>query len=94
MRTKLKKFALAFSGWSFVLLGIIGLFVPILQGILFLLIGLLILSIQYAWARQVLGKVRKRFPTAAQRFEQASSGATTWLRRVFPRRRRSGLDNP
>ena len=94
MRTKLKKFALAFSGWSFVLLGIIGLFVPILQGILFLLIGLLILSTQYGWARQVLGKVRQRFPAAAQQFEGASRRARIWLRRVFPHRRRSGLDNP
>ena len=31
-------------GWGFILLGIVGLFLPVLQGILFLLIGLLILS--------------------------------------------------
>ena len=94
MRTKLKKFVLLFLGWSFVLVGIVGLFLPILPGISFVLIGLLILSPEYAWVRQVLRKVRKRLPAAAQRFERASSRATTWLRHVFRRDRDSVLNNP
>ena len=32
------------AGWFFVVLGILGIFLPILQGILFLAIGLILLS--------------------------------------------------
>lgn len=49
-------------GWAFVVLGIIGLFLPVLQGILFLLIGLVILSKEYQWARNVISYLRRRFP--------------------------------
>ena len=38
------------------------LFLPILQGVLFLLVGLIILSSQYAWAHLLLSKIRERFP--------------------------------
>jgi len=49
-------------GWAFVVLGIIGLFLPFLQGILFLLIGLVILSKEYQWARNLISYLRRRFP--------------------------------
>jgi len=44
MTAKVKRFLLILTGWAFVALGIVGLFLPVLQGILFLLIGLVILS--------------------------------------------------
>ena len=34
-------------GWTFIVLGILGLFLPILQGILFLLIGFILLSARW-----------------------------------------------
>lgn len=83
MLTKLKKIALLLLGWAFVVLGIAGLFLPVLQGALLLLIGLLILSSEYAWADQILRKIRTRFPFAAHQLETASRSATMWLRRVF-----------
>jgi len=57
-----KRIAIIIVGWVFIALGIAGLFLPILQGILFLLIGLVILSTEYHWARRLLGYVRHRFP--------------------------------
>ena len=41
MKTHAKRILLLMVGWSFILLGIAGLFLPILQGVLFLLIGLI-----------------------------------------------------
>lgn len=71
MQTKAKKIALLFLGWAFILLGVIGLFLPILQGVLFLLIGLLILSSEYVWAHRLLLKIRNRFPAVARRWDEA-----------------------
>jgi uncharacterized membrane protein YbaN (DUF454 family) len=41
---KLKNSVMLIIGWFFVGLGILGLFLPFLQGILFIMIGLAILS--------------------------------------------------
>ncbi len=57
-----KRIALIILGWIFIALGIVGLFLPVLQGILFLLVGLVLLSAEYHWARKLLEKVRTRFP--------------------------------
>jgi uncharacterized membrane protein YbaN (DUF454 family) len=59
---RFKRVALILTGWLFIALGIVGLFLPVLQGILFLLIGLVILSTEYHWARRLLGRLRVRFP--------------------------------
>ena len=40
MNQKRKRWLILLTGWGFILLGIAGLFLPILQGILFLVIGL------------------------------------------------------
>jgi uncharacterized protein len=59
---RLKRITLIITGWLFIVLGIVGLFLPILQGILFLLVGLVILSAEYHWARRLLERLRNRFP--------------------------------
>lgn len=60
---------LAVAGWACVLLGIIGLFLPILQGILFLVLGLLILSVEYRWARRLLDWLGDRYPAVRRLIE-------------------------
>jgi uncharacterized membrane protein YbaN (DUF454 family) len=57
-------------GWGFILLGIAGIFLPILQGILFILVGLLIISRHSPWAAKILGKLKARFPKLAKRLER------------------------
>ncbi|HEY6171673.1 MAG TPA: PGPGW domain-containing protein [Candidatus Kapabacteria bacterium] len=37
-------------GWTFILLGVAGFILPILQGLLFFIVGLLFLSKEYHWA--------------------------------------------
>ena len=59
---RFKRIALIVTGWIFILLGIVGLFLPVLQGILFLLVGLVILSAEYHWARKLLERLHNRFP--------------------------------
>ncbi|HLK34110.1 MAG TPA: PGPGW domain-containing protein [Terriglobales bacterium] len=79
----MKRIAVLLLGWAFILLGIAGLFLPILQGILFLLIGLVILSTEYVWAHKLLQRLRSRFPGVARRADEASVRAASWMRKVF-----------
>ena len=62
-------------GWGFILLGIVGLFLPILQGILFLLVGLAILSIESPFARGILVTLRRRFPNLSRKLDAAERRA-------------------
>jgi uncharacterized membrane protein YbaN (DUF454 family) len=63
------------AGWSFIFLGIAGLILPILQGFLFLLVGLIFLAREYPWAARILNRFRKwtnkHFPKAGKAFQQA-----------------------
>lgn len=82
MQAKLKRAALLCVGWGFILLGIAGLFLPVLQGILFLVIGLFILSYEYVWAHKLLQKLRLRFPAIAKQFDAAAIRASQWVGRL------------
>ncbi|MGE0406282.1 MAG: PGPGW domain-containing protein [Candidatus Korobacteraceae bacterium] len=62
MVSRLQRIALQVLGWLFVLLGIAGLVLPILQGILFLMIGLYLLSREYPWAQRMLERLQNRYP--------------------------------
>lgn len=66
-------------GWGFLLLGIAGLFLPILQGVLFILIGLVILSTEYIWAHHLLHRLHQRFPKLARPLEIAREKARRWI---------------
>jgi uncharacterized membrane protein YbaN (DUF454 family) len=82
-----KRVLLLIVGWGFILLGVLGLFLPILQGVLFLLVGLIILSSEYVWAHRLLSRLRDRFPKIGRTADQATEKATTWLRRISGRRK-------
>lgn len=79
MRARVKRIAVEIVGWAFIVLGIAGLFLPVLQGILFLLIGLFILATQYAWAARLLNRLRERFPRIAEQFDKARVKAERWV---------------
>ena len=51
-----------FAGFGLLGLGALGLVLPILQGILFLALGLFVLRDQYDWARDGMAKLRARWP--------------------------------
>ena len=54
MREKLR----ILSGFGLVLLGIVGLILPVMPGWLFLVPGLIILSDHFVWARRLLDKAK------------------------------------
>ena len=83
MNSSVKKALALVIGWAFMVLGVIGLVVPFMQGILFLIIGLTILSSEYVWAHHLLTKVRERFPRIAIFSDRAQKTATGWMRRVY-----------
>jgi len=84
VKKRLSRWLVLLAGWSFVALGVAGLFLPFLQGVLFLLIGLSILSTEYVWAHKLLQKLRNRFPSLTRWFDKAKLQASTWLKRVCP----------
>ena len=71
-RARLKRLAIYWSGWGFIVLGIIGIFLPILQGILFLLIGLSLLSNSSPRAARLLNRIRERFPKLSRKYDEAA----------------------
>ena len=62
-------------GWGFILLGIAGIFLPILQGVLFILVGLYFISRHAPWAARLLEKLKTRFPKLAKGMERWSKTA-------------------
>lgn len=62
MRQKLKKMLQLAAGWMLLALGVVGLFLPVLQGVLFIMLGLLVLSYHSPWAERLLARLRRRFP--------------------------------
>lgn len=80
----MKKWIVLTVGWVFILAGIAGLILPILPGIPFLLIGLVILSTEYLWAHHVLTKLTARFPSVAAHLHQATEKARRWTGRSEP----------
>jgi uncharacterized membrane protein YbaN (DUF454 family) len=64
--TRLFKLALA---WLLLFLGIVGLFLPILQGLLFIFLGLALLSSQSQWIRNKIEFLQDRFPHQAARLQ-------------------------
>ena len=78
MRTTAKKLALLLIGWGFILAGMVGMILPVLPGIVFMLIGLLILSSEYVWASNLLQKIRTRFPAMSSRLNEAATKAYKW----------------
>lgn len=82
MKSHTQRILILITGWTFILLGIVGLFLPILQGVLFLLVGLIILSSEYVWAHRLLTKLRERFPKLGRTADRAKAKAAEWLRRI------------
>lgn len=83
MNARFKSIAIYWAGWGFIVLGILGLFLPILQGILFLLIGLSLLSNSSPWAARLLHRVRERFPRISKTCDEAMIKAKDYQARIL-----------
>lgn len=69
------------TGWLLVVVGVVGLFLPILQGGLCLALGFALLSVAsqsvHLWLRRLLG----RWPGLWKRLERLRRGILRWIRR-------------
>ncbi len=81
-----KRIAILALGWVFILFGIVGLVLPVLQGFLFLLIGLALLSSESKTARRILERLRVRYPGLSERIDLAEQRARKWWVRISRRR--------
>jgi hypothetical protein len=76
------------AGFGLLGVGLLGLVLPILQGILFLALGLFVLRDQYDWAREGMVKLRTRWPRQVEGIEAMEARLVVWSRRQAERVRR------
>ena len=62
MNQTLKRTLRHFFGWFFIVLGIVGLFLPVLQGILFIIVGVSILTPEIPLFHKVMVRLEARYP--------------------------------
>jgi uncharacterized membrane protein YbaN (DUF454 family) len=68
MKQTMKRVLRHVFGWFFIVLGIIGCFLPILQGILFIIVGVSILAPEIPLFHRVMVRLKDRYPEV---FEKA-----------------------
>jgi uncharacterized membrane protein YbaN (DUF454 family) len=79
--TYVKPILMQVLGYFFLVLGVLGMFLPILQGFLFLFIGLLILARYATWAQRLLDHIRSRHPAFDRMINQAETTTHVWGQR-------------
>ena len=62
-----KRVAFNAAGWALLMLGGAGLVLPVLPGVVFLIMGLSFLSLEYEWPRRWMGPLLRRFPAAEKK---------------------------
>ncbi len=87
-RSRLRRLLILAAGWVMVVFGVIGLFLPILQGVLFLAIGFYLLSLESPWAKRKMEQFQARYPKLHDTFEEARERAARMARRIMARTRR------
>ena len=85
MARSLKRYIVLGLGWFFVVLGVLGIFLPVLQGILFLLIGFILLSRESAWVQRQLKKLKSRYPKFAEKYHEAEVRAERLWKKITRR---------
>ena len=65
-------------GYAFLVLGALGMFLPILQGFLFLFVGLIILARHAPWAERLLDQLRRRSPRLDRAITKAEAKTHEW----------------
>ena len=80
--TRLKVILWQVLGYGFLVLGVLGMFLPILQGFLFLAIGLIILARHAPWAERLLNYLREKSPMLDRTVASAEAKTHEWQQRA------------
>ena len=83
MTLALKRKLFLVGGWIFMVLGVLGLFLPFLQGILFLFVGLILLAKAQPRFRLLKMRLKKRYPRYAAALEAAEARAADLTKGKF-----------
>jgi len=67
---QIRRVVVLILGWALIALGVVGLFLPVLQGVLFLFLGLYVLSRESKTAHAWLEKLRARHPAMDAKLHQ------------------------
>ena len=73
------------AGWGLIGFGVLGIILPFLHGMLFLLLGMFMLREQYVWAHRALGPLQRRFPAMMARMDGLEARLIGWGRRQWAR---------
>jgi uncharacterized protein len=72
-------------GYTFLVLGMLGMFLPILQGFLFLFVGLIILARHAPWAERLLHYLRQKSRRLDRAIIKAEAKTHEWRERAEAR---------
>lgn len=78
MERQIKRIVVLLIGWILIAVGVVGLFLPVLQGMLFILLGFYVLSRESETAHRWLQHGRKRYPKVGAKLKQ---WGVRWRRR-------------
>lgn len=84
MKATLTRFMKVIAGWALVFVGVIGWFLPIVPGTLFIFLGLAILSAQSEWVRNKIELLKVRFPRQAARLHDLKEGLISKIKKEEP----------
>ena len=85
---QMKKILRHIFGWTFIVLGIAGLFLPFLQGILFIVAGVSILSPDIPLFHRIMARLERRYPEVFKRTKEFSHNFALWLQKKIPSRKK------
>jgi uncharacterized protein YqgC (DUF456 family) len=70
MRKIIHKTALHILGWSCIMIGMLGIILPVLPGFVFVILGVYFLSLSWLWLYVKIEIVKNRFPFIAFHFDR------------------------
>jgi len=75
---QIRRVVVLILGWTLIAIGVVGLFVPILQGILVIMLGLYVLSRESRVARGWLAKLQRRYPKIHAKARRVKQRVKSW----------------
>lgn len=84
----MKRVAKVAIGWFFLVLGVIGCFLPILQGFLFMAVGLFFLAEESPFIRKYVVRLEQRYPEQTQKVHEFQDAVKHKLRSIIRRKKK------